>query len=396
MIQKVPKTELEQRLKRFRAKMDEKEPEWKLALIIGKVNQYYFTGTMQEGMLFIPRDGEAVYFARRSYDRAVDESLFSDIRPMETYRDAASSMCRLPETVYLESSIIPLAMFERLKKYFGFTGFKSLDYCMSAVRAVKSGYELDLMKKAGAIHKKVLEEYVPSILREGMSEAELTVEVYSTLFREGHQGVSRFSMFDTEMLMGHVAFGVSSLYPTYFDGPGGNYGLGPAVQLFGSRECRLKEGDLVFIDTGCGYEGYHSDKTMTYVFKGQLPRHAVEYHKKCLEIQDKIAQMLKPGEIPSNIYNTIMNSLDEDFHRNFMGYGKRKVKFLGHGIGLHVDEYPVLAKGFDEPLEEGMVLAVEPKVGIEGIGMVGTENTFVVTKNGGECITGTHPGLMVV
>ncbi len=396
MIKQVPKTELDQRLGRFRAEMDKREPGWELALIIGKVNQYYFTGTMQEGLLFIPRDGGAVYFARRSYERAVSESLFEDIRPMESYRDAAAAMGRLPETVYLETELVPLAMFDRIRKYFGFTGSKSLEACLMGIRSVKSDYELDLMIKAGEIHRKVAEEHIPGLLKEGMSEAELTAGIFGALQKEGHHGVSRFGMFDTEVLLGHIAFGVSSLNPTYFNGPGGNYGVSPAVPMMGSRENRLASGNLVFIDTGCGYEGYHSDKTMVYVFGRSLPEHAVQYHRKCVDIERRIAEMLKPGEIPSNIYNTIMSGLDNDFLRNFMGFGNRKVKFLGHGIGLQVDELPVLAKGFDEPLREGMAFAVEPKCGIEGIGMVGIENTFLVTPEGGKCITGTHPGLLLV
>ena len=79
-----------------------------------------------------------------------------------------------------------------------------------------------------------------------------------------------------------------------------------------------------------------------------------------------------------------------------MGFGSRQVKFLGHGIGLNVDEYPVIAKGFKIPLQENMVFAIEPKKGIEGIGMVGTENTFIVTPDGGRCITGNNPGLILV
>lgn len=396
MIKKVPKIELEQRLKEFRAMMDKKEPGWELALIIGKINQYYFTGTMQEGLLFIPRDSESVFYVRRSYERALDESLFQSIQPMETYRDAAASMGKLPETVFLEAEMVPLAMYERLKKYFGFTNFKPLDACISSVRAVKSRYELDLMIKAGEIHKKVLEERIPKLLKEGMSEGDLTAVLFTVLQEEGHQGVMRFSMFDTEVIMGHVAFGESSLYPTYFNGPGGNAGLSAAVPLMGSRVRKLTGGDLIFIDIGCGFEGYHSDKTMTYVFGGSLPKHAVECHQKCLDIQCKIAGMLKPGEKPSNIYNTIMKSIDEDYLPNFMGYKNRRVKFVGHGIGLHVDELPVLAKGFDEPLQEGMIFAVEPKAGVEGVGMVGLENTFMVTPDGGKCITGDHPGLMQV
>lgn len=395
-IHRVPLSELEHRLKRFRAIMEEKEPEWELALVISKISQYYFTGTMQEGLLFIPRNGDAVHFVRRSYARALDESLFPGIKPMETYRDAALALGKLPDTVYIETEFVPLAVCERLKKYFGFTAFKSLDGSISRARSVKSRYELDMMIKAGDIHRKVMEERIPTLFRTGMTEGELTAAIFTVLVEEGHQGISRFSMFDTEILLGHIAFGESSLYPTYFNGPGGNYGLGPAMQLMGSRERRLTEGDLIFIDTGCGYEGYQSDKTMTYVFGKPLPKHAEKIHKKCLEIQFTIAEMLKPGEIPSNIYHTIMKSVDEDVLPNFMGYGTRRVKFLGHGIGLQVDELPVLAKGFDEPLQEGMVFAVEPKAGVEGIGMVGIENTFLVTPEGGKCITGYHPGLMRV
>jgi len=395
MIKKVPKSELESRLNKFRKRLDEKEPQWELALIISKINQYYFTGTMQEGVLFIFRDREPEFFVRRSFQRAADESLFDNIKPMNTYRDASASVGKLPETVYLETEIVPLAMYERLKKYFGFTSFKSIDSYLMEIRTVKSPYELEMIKKAGQIHAKAMEERIPALLREGMTEGELMAEMFKVLQQEGHHGVTRFNMFDSEILMGHIAFGDSSIYPTYFDGPGGNIGLSPASPFMGSQR-RLKKGDLVFIDTGCCYEGYNSDKTFTYVFGGELPEYAVKLHQKCVDIQNRIAGMLRPGEKPSHIYSTIMESLDEEFLTNFMGYDKRKVKFLGHGIGLHVNELPVLAKGFDDPIQDGMVFAVEPKVGIKGIGMVGLENTFIVTPEGGVCITGNHPGLMKV
>ena len=115
-----------------------------------------------------------------------------------------------------------------------------------------------------------------------------------------------------------------------------------------------------------------------------------------MEIQDTVASLLKTGAIPSQIYESIIAELEPSFLENFMGYGNRKVHFLGHGIGLEIAEHPVIAKGFDNPLEEGMVIAVEPKKGIKGVGMVGTENTFVVTSDGGRSITGNHPGLMQV
>ncbi|NMB96357.1 MAG: M24 family metallopeptidase, partial [Clostridiaceae bacterium] len=155
-------------------------------------------------------------------------------------------------------------------------------------------------------------------------------------------------------------------------------------------------GDLVFIDVGCGIEGYHTDKTMTYMFGKTLSFEAIDAHKKCVEIQNEIADMLKPGEAPANIYNKIMSKLEPDFLNNFMGFEKRKVRFLGHGIGLLIDELPVIAEGFTEPIQENMVFAVEPKKGIKDIGMVGIENTFIVTPKGGKIITGNCTGLIFV
>ncbi|MDP4183961.1 MAG: Xaa-Pro peptidase family protein [Bacteroidota bacterium] len=392
----VPKYELEERMRRFRERMDTMNPDWKIAAFIGKINLFYFTGTMQEGMLLIPRNDDAVFWVRRSYERAITESLFPIIKPMNSFRDAAKYYPVFPNTIYLETDILPIAMVHRIQKYFPFTNIKAVDAHALAVRSIKSPFELSLMEKSGKIHRHVLEDLTPLLLKEGMSEAELATKLFSTLISEGHHGVSRFGMFETEVALGHVAFGESSIYPTYFNGPGGNYGMNPAVPFLGSRTRTLQKGDLVFIDIGCGFEGYHTDKTHTYMFGKSLPDEAIRIHNHCVEIQNQIAEMLKPGAIPSQIYDTIISNQTPDFLKNFMGYGTRQVRFLGHGIGLTIDETPVIAKGFDDPIQEGMVFAIEPKKGIPDIGMVGIENTFVVTKEGGRSITGTHPGLIPV
>ncbi len=393
---KVPLYELQDRMARFRAKMDTSAPDWQIAAIFSKINQYYFTGTMQDGLLLIPRGDEPVYWVRRSVERALDESLFECIKPMNSYRDASSFYRNLPEFVWLETEKVPLALYQRFQKYFPFSGFKPLDAQIAATRAIKSSYELSMMEKAGFIHQQVLEERIPAVLKEGMSEAELASILYSMMIEEGHHGVSRFGMFDTEMALGYVCFGESSIYPTSFNGPGGNYGMSAASPTFGRRDRKLGAGDLVFIDAACGVDGYHTDKTMTYMFGRPLPDDAIAVHSKCVGLQDEIAAMLKPGISPSHIYNTVMSALDAGFLENFMGFGDRRVRFLGHGIGLLVDEMPVIADGFDDLLQEGMALAVEPKKGIEGIGMVGTENTFLVTPAGGRCITGSSRGLILV
>jgi Xaa-Pro dipeptidase len=388
--------ELQSRMARFRQRMQQTDPNWEIAVIVSKINLFYFTGTMQEGILIIPRDDEVVLYVRRSYERALDETVFPNIKAMNSFKDAAADFSRLPDTVYMETEVIPLAYFERFRKHFPFKTVLPVDSQIAAVRAVKSKYELSLIRQAGNIHRRVLEELLPDMLEEGISEIELAGRLYAALLDEGHHGVARFGMFDTEVSLGHIAFGENSIYPTNFNGPGGNMGMSPAIPMPGNRERRLRKSDLVFIDVACGVDGYHTDKTMTYVFGGSLPDEAVALHRQCVDIQDELARQLKPGAIPSDIYKNIMQQLPEGFLENFMGFASRRVKFLGHGIGLVVDEWPVIAEGFNEPLQENMVFALEPKKGIKGIGMVGIENTFLVTPDGGQCLTGTHPGLIHV
>ena len=376
--------------------MDERHPDWEIAIILSRINSYYLTGTMQDGMLVIPRGDEACLWVRRSYERAVDESSFPKIVPMKSFRDAARTFVHIPPVVYLETEQVPLALYERLHKHFPFRTVKAVDSLIQDLRSVKSPYELGLAGQAGEIHRHVLEDLVPGVLVKGMSEADLTGEIFSLMMKEGHHGIVRFGIFDSDVVLGLIGFGESSIYPTYLDSPGGTAGHSPAVPLIGSRTRKLKSGDLIFVDIGCGVNGYHTDKTMTYVFGRALPDEAVAAHQVCVEIQHTIASLLKPGAIPSEIYETIIAGQDPGFLENFMGFGKKKVQFLGHGIGLEIAENPVIAKGFDKPLEEGMLIAVEPKKGIAGVGMVGIENTFKVTPSGGKSLTGDHPGLLFV
>ncbi len=392
----VPARELQDRMSRFLARMDDDSQGWEMVAIFGKINLYYFTGTIQDGVLLVGRDKDAVFWVRRSYDRAIEESNFPDIRPMRSYRDAALDTVSHPNRIYLETEVVPLALAERFRKHFPFSEVSPMDLQAARVRSIKSPYELALLEKAGEIHRIVLEEEAPKVLMQGMSEAEFGTAIYSLMVERGHQGVVRFGRFNTEIEVGQIGFGESSLYPTCFDGPGGCYGAYPGAPVLGSHTRKLRSGDLVFIDNSCGVEGYQTDKTMNYMFGRPVPEYAIEIHSRCVELQDEIASLLKPGVAPSTIYTTIMAGLDQEFLTNFMGFGERTVQFLGHGVGLVVDEIPVIAMGFDEPLQERMVIAVEPKKGIPGVGVVGTENTYVVTPDGGRSITGKCRGLIPV
>ena len=387
--------ELGNRMNRFRDEMDKNHHDWDTVIIVGNVNQYYFTGTMQDGMLLIRRGDVPLYFVRRSFERALSESPLDCIRPMKSYRQAAEIAGSSLGCTYLEAEIMPIAMLGRMQKTFSMEHINSVDGAVLNVRAIKSSYELDWMRYSGTLHDR-LTYIVPGLLREGMTEADLVAELFETMMKMGYQGISRFSSFQTEMVVGQIGFGESSLFPTSFDGPGGAFGMYPAVPIIGSRERKLTKGDLVFVDIGFGINGYHTDKTQVYMFGKKPDPEVADHHRMCMEIQKRLAEKLVPGAVPEKLYDAEMALLSDGFKLNFMGFGARQVKFLGHGIGLHVDEPPAIAHGITKPLAENMVMALEPKKGIEQIGMVGVEDTYIVTKEGGLCITGGGRDIVVV
>lgn len=401
METEVTKQELESRILKLCTTITERNPEWDTALIINRINQYYFTGTMQDGLLIIKSNGTAQYFVRRSFKRAMEESPLTEsdlleIYPMVSYRDVAQVIGKELGNTLVENETLTIEILERLKKYFNIKNIYPIEDIIFEVRAVKSQYEIYWLKEIGKKHKILLDEVVPSILRDGMSELDLTAEMYEKMLKMGYHGVTRFYRYQTEMIAGQIGFGENSLVDTNFDSPGGMRGMYPAVPIIGSRDRLLKKGDLIFVDIGFGMYGYHSDRTQIYMFGGTPSEEVLKAHRKCIEVEKKAAQMLKPGNLPADIYNYVMKDLEPDFLDNFMGFGDRRVKFLGHGIGLHVDEPPVIANGFTSPLKENMVIALEPKKGIAGVGMVGVEDTYIVTPDGGQCITGGEKDIIIV
>jgi len=116
---------------------------------------------------------------------------------------------------------------------------------------------------------------------------------------------------------------------------------------------------------------------------GRLPAELQRAYEISIAILRRAEQLMKPGNTPESVYLESLRMAEEaGLAEHFMGYGRDRAKFLGHGVGLEIDEWPVLARGFAEPLEPGMVLAVEPKFIFPGLGAVGIENTYVITKSG--------------
>ncbi|MDO4629012.1 MAG: M24 family metallopeptidase [Planctomycetia bacterium] len=401
--EQVPLSELDARRNRFLDALNARIPEWETVLLVNHVNQLYFTGTMQDGVVVFQKDGSRRLFVRRSLERALDESALpsDEILPMSSYKQVAAVVGENVGVTCVEKDVLPISTLERMQRNLKMTSILSVEPITARLRAVKSPWEMQWLELAGRLHHHFLTDVLPTLLQEGMTECEFVAEVYASAVKLGYQGITRFAMFQNEVAVGQYGFGESTLYPTSFDGPSGSRGMSAAVPFVGSRTLRLEGGQSVFADMGFGVNGYHTDKTQVYFFRGsrsdaEIPEEALMAHARCREIQRVIAERLRPGEIPERIYQEVMEGLEPEFLKNFQGFGTRQVKFLGHGIGLQVDEFPVLARGFSEPLEENMLFAVEPKKGIAGFGTVGVEDTFVVTADGGRCLTGGAREIMVI
>ena len=383
----VPPKEIFSRISRLQQKLPDAAIDG--AIIIDRINIFYYTGTIQDGILFVPADGIAVFFIRRSLERAKKETPLKALVQLSSFRELPA---RLDEYGYrvsrlgVDETTIPVSIFKKLSSSFSRIAFKDIGSLLSTIRSVKSDYEISLIREAGKRHKAIYDR-IPGLIKEGMTEWELGSAIHAHMLKLGYTGICRLAAFNSELFAGVISFGESGNFPTASVGPGGLLGLCPAFPLMGGAR-RLKKGDTIFVDTGFAYQGYYTDKTRVFTF-GQPSHQAVVAHKTCLDIQEAVRCRLKPGAIPSQIFEEVYRTevVVRNFEEHFMGFGSNRVSFLGHGIGLVIDEFPAIARKIDFPLKKNMVIAVEPKKGLEGIGLVGVENTFLVTEQGGEKIT---------
>lgn len=399
----IPAQELSSRWDRCRTLLQQSIPESQGVFIFSRLNIYYFTGAFANGVLWLPLEGSPTLFCRRGAERAQRETPLQDIYTFSSYREIDSMLTDLnrplPSLVAAEMNGLSWTLSKSLLKHLPNQQFVAADTVISRCRAQKSAWERTILREAGARHARCLTELLPAHLHAGISELEISHTLSDLLFSQGHLGILRMGNYGEEVFLGHVSVGESANYPSVFNGPVGLKGVHPAAPFMGSAEVKWTEGKPLIIDIGFTLDGYMTDKTQVYWLGDvqEMPERAVRAHAFCSNLQTQIAGMLKPGTLPSAIWKQCLTEVaGSEWSAGFMGHGANKVLFVGHGIGLAIDEYPVLAQGFDFPLEEGMVIAVEPKIGLPGFGMMGVENTFEVTSEGGKCLTGDHFEILTI
>jgi Xaa-Pro dipeptidase len=388
-----PITEIRDRILGIQRLLQEASLDGLLAL--QTMDLFYFSGTLQDGSLWIPCEGEPVLLVRRSLERARAESPLPEIHALESPKQLAHWIGqRRPSRIGLELDVLPAREFLRIQESLPEARFEDATPLIRRVRQIKSAFEIHWMREAGRREARVY-QHLPRWIREGRSELEFSAEIERALRLEGHQGLVRLRRWINELHYGPVVSGTSACYPNYFDGPVGALGLCPAApQGAGTR--RIRRNEPVLVDISFGYNGYLVDKARTYSI-GALPPEAQEAYLLCRRILEDALSRMKPGVLCSSIYREVMEPLEKHpFWPHLMGTGQNKVRFLAHGVGLELDEWPLLAPRFDVALAPGMTLALEPKIFLPGIGGIGLENTYVITDKDPEKLTDFPDDLVVI
>ena len=391
----VPEDELALRRERCRKFLRQSRPDAGGMLVFGRVNTYYLSGVMGACVFWLPPDGAPLFLLRKGAERARLDNPRIATAEYRSFRElpdlAREHGAPFPSVLAAEQSCLPWNLAEALRKRLPSCALVAGDRAIQEARSMKSAWELRKMREAGRRHARCVEELLPGAARPGMSELEIAHALLALFFSAGHCGIDRTNAFGQELVFGIASAGDNGNYPTFYNGPLGCRGMHPAAPFFGCAESMWARGSVLTVDSGFCHEGYNSDKTLCF-FAGRgkdIPPRVQKAHDVCREIERAVADRLRPGALPAELYARALDMAEKaGFAEGFMGLGGNKVPFLGHGIGLCIDEWPVLARRFNKPLETCMTFALEPKIGLPGLGMVGTENTWEVTDNEAICLSG--------
>ncbi len=354
------------------------------ALILQKSDFFYFSGTFQQGWLYVPAQGKPLLMIFKDYDRAKSESpiesVVSIISPKEIPNLLNDMNYPIPLNIGMELDVVPTNLYFQYKSIFKNRDIKDISTEIRLVRAVKSHYEIELMEKAASMSDKVAAK-VPELLDTGKSEIELAGELEAFARSLGHQGIIRMRLWGNEIFYGHIMSGAAAAVPSYMASPTGGHGPGVATSQ-GAGFNKIGKNEPVLVDYVFALNGYLSDHARIFSI-GDVADEFLRAHEAMLEVQTVAKEAGKPGMATGELYELmVQKAKSTGYDEFFMGIGDRKIRFTGHGIGMELDEFPFIAKGQTLTLQEGMTLALEPKAIMPGKGVVGIENTFVVTKMG--------------
>lgn len=375
-----PKSEIEHRIKRLQSQMGDLTG----AILLDSVNLGYFSGTAQEGLIYISRDSPPVVKIRKSLPRAVQESPLN-VEPQKSLKNLKADL-GIPSgaVLGLELDVLPYNNYVRIAKALDEVRLIDVSERVKHIRSIKSEFEIGLIKEAARIVDAGIAS-VPDHIEDGMREIELAAALEAVMRSMGHQGTVRFRRYNQLLPMGHLMSGENAAVPSFVASPTGGQG----ISLFhpqgpGSR--KIKRNEPVLVDYAGVYNGYIADETRIFSI-GPLSMQMEDAHLAALQIEEAIARELCSGKTGRDIFSQSELLGERLGYRDHLGGpSNSKAGFVGHGVGLEIDEFPVLGPT-DHRIQPNMTIAVEPKMIYPNQGVVGIEDTFLTTQKGAQRLT---------
>ncbi len=352
-------------------------------LLSTNANIYYTAGRVFDGFVYIPADGDAQYLIRRPND-LTGQGAAKIRKPEQIMEILAQKGLPSPHKLGLELALVDFLTVRRLSAAFPGSQVEDASAIMRAARAVKTDFEVEQIRRS-AIKHCIIYKKIPKLYQEGMSDVELQIEIEHTSRLEGCLGQFRVAGNSMEIHMGSVLVGSNADAPSPYDFSMGGAGLDPSLPV-GADGTIIRPGMTVMVDTNGDFTGYMSDLTRVFTPEN-VDELALKAHQCSIDICHAIAREAKPGAKASALYEMAQDIVkSRSLERHFMGYSQ-KAGFIGHGVGIDINELPVLSPKSHDILQLNNVIALEPKFVIPEVGAVGIENTYVVRADGLECLT---------
>lgn len=373
--------ELELKWRRIQQAMRQEEADG--CLLTMNMNLYYVSGQVFNGYFYLPAEGRPYWFVKRL--TVPETNQVHVIRKPEQIPDFFRDLnLAMPRKLLLEADELSYNEYIRLQHVFRAEATGNASALIRHIRMIKTPWEIEQMRISARKHEAVYRE-IPACYRPGMRDVELQIEIEKRMRMHGSLGYFRAFGSNMDIFMGSLLAGENAGEPSPFDFALGGTGMHASGPL-GANGTLLREGTTVMADMSGNYTAYQTD--MTRVFSiGKLPDRAYRVHRVALEIQARMERTAKPGVSCAELYrDALAMAGQEGLEDCFMGT-HLQAKFVGHGVGLEINELPVLTTRSKDILQPGMTFAFEPKFVLAGIGAVGIENTFLVTDSGVEKMT---------
>lgn len=349
-------------------------------LVSSNVGLIYLRGEVFAGVAYVPVEGEILYFVRRP-EVTNAEGCVRRIRKIEQIAEHVD--LGTLHTLALELDEATYAEVARLHRLAPQAELRNATSILRQARMTKTPAEVAAVRRTAEAHIAVYRE-IPALYRSGMTEVNFQIEIERLMRRHGSTGIFRTFGAAMEIYMGSLLSGANAAAPSPYDFALG--GAGCQALPLGATSRVIEEGTTVMVDMAGNYGVYLSDMTRTYSV-GRLPEEAYRLHRLSVELHQELVAWATPGTSCAEIYNRALQRVEAAGAAEYFMGASQKAQFVGHGLGLQINELPVLTPRSKDVLQSGMVIAYEPKFVLPEVGAVGVENTYLVTETGLECLT---------